>query len=80
MRGHRDALNLFRTSNRLWTYLSPAVEIAPGERTGRFRIGGDQLLVREDGTSDISADDLAVAVLDEIELPRFLQRRFTVGY
>ncbi|MEE1825225.1 LLM class flavin-dependent oxidoreductase, partial [Streptomyces sp. BE20] len=40
VRGHRDALNVLRTSNRLWTYFSPAESIAPGERTGRFRIGG----------------------------------------
>ncbi|MFI9586463.1 hypothetical protein ACIHCQ_32605 [Streptomyces sp. NPDC052236] len=42
VRGHRDALDALRTSNRLWTYFSPAEDIAPGERTGRFRIGGDQ--------------------------------------
>ncbi|MFF0265428.1 NAD(P)-dependent oxidoreductase [Kribbella sp. NPDC004536] len=80
MRGHGDALNLFRTSNRLWTYLSPAIEIAPGERTGRFRIGTDQPVVDADGRSRISVEDAAVAVLDEAELPRFVQRRFTIGY
>jgi putative NADH-flavin reductase len=80
MRGHRDALNLYRTSNRLWTYLSPAVEIAPGERTGGFRIGGDQPVLDAEGRSRISAEDAAVAVLDEVELPRFVQRRFTIGY
>ena len=80
MRGHGDALNLFRTSNRLWTYFSPAVETTPGQRTGRFRIGGDQPVMDADGHSRISAEDAAVAVLDEAELPRFVQRRFTVGY
>lgn len=80
MRGHGDALSLFRTSNRLWTYFSPAVEITPGERTGRFRIGGDQPVVDAEGRSRISAEDAAVAVLDEAELPRFVQRRFTIGY
>ena len=80
MRGHGDALNLFRTSNRLWTYLSPAVEIAPGERTGRFRIGGDQPVMDAEGRSRISVEDAAVAVLNEVELPRFVQRRFTIGY
>ena len=80
MRGHGDALNLYRTSNRLWTYLSPAVEIAPGERTGRFRIGGDQPVLDAEGRSRISAEDAAVAVLDEVEVPRFVQRRFTIGY
>ena len=80
MRSHGDALNLFRTSNRLWTYFSPAVETDPGERTGRYRIGGDQPVMDADGRSRISAEDAAVAVLDEAELPRFVQRRFTVGY
>lgn len=80
VRGHRDALNVLRTSNRLWTYFSPAEEIAPGERTGRFRIGGDQPVLDADGRSRISVEDAAVALLDEAELPRFVQRRFTVGY
>ncbi|WP_225729519.1 MULTISPECIES: NAD(P)-dependent oxidoreductase [unclassified Nocardia] len=81
VRALRDALNLYRQSNRNWTSVSPsALRIRPGERTGRFRIGTDQLLVRADGTSDISAADLAVALLDEAEQPRFIQRRFTVGY
>jgi putative NADH-flavin reductase len=78
---HREALNLYRLSNRNWTYLSPSAGlIQPGERTGRFRVGGNQLLVQADGTTGISAEDLAMAILDEIELPRHIQRRFTVGY
>ncbi|MET9087696.1 NAD(P)H-binding protein [Streptomyces sp. NPDC004237] len=80
VRGHRDALNVLRTSNRLWTYLSPAEEIAPGERTGRFRTGGDQPVLDADGRSRISVEDTAVALIDEAELPRFVQRRFTIGY
>ncbi|MEU4314685.1 NAD(P)H-binding protein [Nocardia sp. NPDC024068] len=75
----RDALNVYRVSNRLWTYLSPSSgRIEPGERTGRFRIGGDQLL--DTGGRDISAEDVAVALIDEAEVPRFIQRRITVGY
>ncbi|WP_406290630.1 NAD(P)-dependent oxidoreductase [Embleya sp. NBC_00896] len=80
VRGHRDALNVLRTSNRLWTYFSPAEDIAPGERTGRFRIGGDQPVLDADGRSRISVADAAVALVDEAELPRFVQRRFTIGY
>jgi hypothetical protein len=80
MRAHGDALNILRTSNRLWTYFSPAIEIAPGERTGRFRTGGDQPVLDADGHSRISTEDAAIAVIDEAELPRFVQRRFTVGY
>lgn len=75
---HREALNRYRLSNRNWTYLSPSAGlIQPGPRTGRFRVGGDQLL---EGAGGISAEDLAVAVLDETELPSHVQRRFTVGY
>ncbi|MFE0654682.1 NAD(P)-dependent oxidoreductase [Streptomyces sp. NPDC059534] len=80
VRGHRDALNVLRTSNRLWTYFSPAEDIAPGERTGRFRIGGDQPVLDADGRSSISMEDAAIALVDEAELPRFVQRRFTIGY
>lgn len=76
-----EALNRYRTSNRNWTYISPSAgRIEPGERTGRFRIGGDQLLVRADGTSDISLEDLAMAAVDEAETARHVKRRFTVGY
>lgn len=77
---HRNALNTYRVSNRLWTYLSPADYAYPGERTCRYRVGGDQLLVDADGQSRISYEDLAVAVIDEAELPRHIQRRFTIAY
>jgi putative NADH-flavin reductase len=80
VRGHRDALNVLRLSNRLWTYLSPAEQIGPGERTGRYRIGGDQPVLDADGHSRVSFEDAAVALLDEAENLRFIQRRFTIGY
>lgn len=80
VKGHRDALEVYRLSDRLWTYFSPSVEITPGERTGRFRIGGDQVIVDTEGRSRISFEDAAIALLDEVELPQFVQRRFTVGY
>jgi len=80
VRGHRDALSVLRLSNRRWTYVSPSEDIGPGKRTGRFRIGGDHLLVDADGKSHISYEDFAVAIVDEIEEPRYVQRRFTVGY
>ena len=79
-KGHRDALNVLRVSNRRWTYLSPSAEVYAGERSGRFRIGGDQLLIDGAGRSHISYEDFAFAILDEIEEPRHVQRRFTVGY
>ncbi|MEU8976214.1 hypothetical protein AB0D11_44840 [Streptomyces monashensis] len=49
-------------------------------RTGRFRIGGDQPVLDADGRSRISVEDAAIALIDEAELPRFVQRRFTIGY
>lgn len=79
VRAQADVLDLCRLSNRHWTYLSPSSgRIEPGERTGRYRTGGDQLLSPADGR-DISTEDLAVALLDEVEIPRHIQRRFTVA-
>jgi putative NADH-flavin reductase len=63
-----------------WTFLSPSALIGPGERTGKFRVGGDQLLVGADGKSRISIPDFAIAMADELEIPRHTRRRFTVGY
>jgi uncharacterized protein len=80
VRYHREALNVYRVSNRNWTYLSPALVTVPGERTGRFRLGGNQILTDADGRSRISSEDYAVALIDEVEIPRHVQRRFTVGY
>ncbi|NGO78168.1 NAD(P)H-binding protein [Streptomyces sp. YC504] len=62
-----------------WTYLSPPALLAPGERTGTYRRGGDTLLVDADGRSHISAEDLAVAVLDELQEPSGI-RHLTVAY
>ena len=73
-------LELLRQEPTLdWTFLSPSAIIAPGERTGKFRLGGDQLLTHDKG-SNISAEDYAVAMVDEIEKPAHSRRRFTVGY
>ncbi|QEL24548.1 NAD(P)-dependent oxidoreductase [Bosea sp. F3-2] len=63
-----------------WTFLSPSVLIQPGERTGKFRLGTDQLLVDDKGNSAISAEDYAIALVDELEKPAHSRRRFTVGY
>lgn len=63
-----------------WTYLSPSTIIAPGERTGQFRLGTDQLLIDDEGESHISVEDYAVAMVDELEDPQHIRRRFTVGY
>jgi putative NADH-flavin reductase len=63
-----------------WTMLSPSAMIAPGQRTGKFRLGKDQLLVKADGKSEISLEDYAVAMIDELEDPAHPRSRFTVGY
>ncbi len=78
---HRDALRLLRQNTTLeWTVASPPAIIEPGKRTGGFRIGGDQLLTDAAGASRISAEDFAAAVLDEVEKPQHIRRRFTVAY
>ncbi|MET7617774.1 NAD(P)H-binding protein [Streptomyces sp. NPDC005408] len=63
-----------------WAYLSPAALLEPGERTGIYRLGADELLADAQGISAISMEDLAVALLDEAEEPRHHRTRFTVAY
>ena len=73
-------LDLLRQETKLdWTFLSPSALFVPGERTGKFRLGGDQLLVNDKGSS-ISFEDYAIALADEIEKPAHSRQRFTVGY
>ncbi|OIO01583.1 MAG: 3-beta hydroxysteroid dehydrogenase [Desulfovibrionaceae bacterium CG1_02_65_16] len=62
-----------------WTFLSPSALFEPGERTGVFRLGGDQLLTNAQG-SRISMEDYAIAFADEVEKPAHVRQRFTVGY
>jgi uncharacterized protein len=63
-----------------WIFLSPSADFAPGERTGHFRLGGDQLLGDADGKSHISMEDFAIAMIDEVEQHAHSRQRFTVGY
>jgi len=63
-----------------WTFFSPAAEIGPGARTGKFRLGGDQLVTDAEGKSRISYDDYAIALVDELERPRHIRKRFTIAY
>lgn len=77
----RDYLNELRKEQQLdWTFLSPAINLHPGQRTGKFRLGTDQPVFNENGKNDISVQDLAVALLDELENNQFIKRRFTLGY
>ena len=73
-----DLLRLQKDLN--WTFLSPSALFIEGERTGKFRLGTDQLLTASDGKSSISFEDFAVALADEIERPAHPRARFTVGY
>ena len=74
-------LDLLRTQAQdlSWTYISPPVELRPGQRTGAYRLGGDQLLTDANGKSAISAEDYAVALVDELERGRAIGRRITVA-
>ena len=77
----RDFLNVLRGEQELdWTFLSPSVLFVAGQRTGKFRLDTDRLLVGANGESKISFEDFAVALVDELERPRHSRQRFTVGY
>jgi len=74
-------LDLLRQEKDLnWTFISPSALFVEGERTGRFRLGTDQLLADANGKSWITFADCAIALADEIERPAHLRQRFTVGY
>jgi putative NADH-flavin reductase len=82
---HAEFLQALRTTPGTfdWFFVSPALSFGahvPGERLGHYRVGGDVLLVDEQGTSAIGGDDFATAVVDEIEVPVHRRQRFTVAY
>jgi putative NADH-flavin reductase len=77
----REALNMLRKETGLeWSFLSPSADLSPGQRTGKFRLGTDQLLKDAKGESRISVEDYAMAMIDEVEKPKHIRQRFTVGY
>lgn len=63
-----------------WIFFSPAGTLEPGKRTGKFRLGKDNLIEDENGNSHISVEDYAVAMVDELENPKHHYERFTIGY
>lgn len=71
---------LEQTDGLDWTYISPSRMFVPGERTGKFRYGKDHLLFDDTGDSRISFEDFAIALADELETPRYVGQRFTIGY
>lgn len=77
----RDVLYTLRKETDLdWTFLSPAANFVPGTRTGKFRLGNDQVVKDEKGDSNISVQDYAVAMVDELEKPQHSRQRFTLAY
>jgi len=76
----RDALTGLRSNTSLdWTFLSPPAMLVPGERSGAYRVGGEELLMADGQPAGISVADMAVAIADELEAPRHLRARFTVA-
>jgi putative NADH-flavin reductase len=77
-----DALEVYRSYDGpvTWSYVSPGAVLEPGERTGRYRTGDDQLLTDEHGHSRITMEDFAIAMLDEAEHSRHPRRRFTASH
>lgn len=75
-------LNILQNEKELdWVFFSPAGMFdEKGERTGKFRLGKDDLVVDAEGNSHISVQDYAVAMVDELEKPAHHRERFTIGY
>jgi hypothetical protein len=74
------SLKLLQTSDINWTYLSPAAFFEPGTRTGKFRLGVNNLVSDAKGESRISMEDYAIALVDELEKPAHERARFSIGY
>jgi len=78
---HRDAFDYYRRVTDLdWTFFAPAALIAPGERTGKFCTGANALITDAHGNSRISAEDYAIAFVDELEQGRFIREIATLAY
>lgn len=76
-----DSLDWLRTvSDVQWTFFSPGGNFRPGTRTGKYRLGTETLVTDAQGRSAISMEDYAVALVDEIEKPQFINKRFTAAY
>jgi uncharacterized protein len=81
IRGTRALYYLLKDKADLdWVFIAPSAWLRPGERTGVFRTGKDDMLFAADGTSRISNEDYALALIDEVITPKHHRERFTVGY
>jgi putative NADH-flavin reductase len=79
-KAHERVRQDLEVSGANWTYFAPAGLFEPGERTGKFRLGKDDLVVDSTGNSRISMEDYAIAAVDELEKPKHRGERFTIGY
>lgn len=79
-KSHVKAYQLLKASDIDWTYFAPAGFFEPGERTGKFRLGNDNLISDASGQSRISMEDYAIAAVDELEKPAHSRQRFSIGY
>jgi hypothetical protein len=79
-KAHAEVLEHLRASSIDWTNFSPASFFEPGELTGKFRLGKDNLISDEKHESRISMEDYAIALVDELEKPQHIRSRFTIGY
>jgi putative NADH-flavin reductase len=77
---HANALKILQASDIDWTYFSPAAFFGPGDRTGKFRLGKNDLVADSQGNSRVSMEDYAIALVDELEKPAHQRARFTIGY
>ncbi len=78
---HTKVYNALKANDQIeWTYFAPAGFFEPGERTGKYRLGKDDLIMGADGNSRISMEDYAIAAVDELESPKHKGERFTIGY
>jgi putative NADH-flavin reductase len=77
---HEKAAQVLKDSDINWTYIAPAAYFVPGDRTGKYRTGTNNLVADEKNDSRISFADYAIALVDEIETPKHERQLFSVGY
>ena len=81
MIGHALALNYLRTLTDIhWTFIAPPLDLRAGARSGVFRVGPGVAMRDAEGRNAVSMEDLAVAIIDEIESPSYIGRRMTAAY
>jgi uncharacterized protein len=80
VKAHIKTYGVLRASKIDWTYFAPAAYFEPGQRTGKFRLGTDELIANAQQESRISMEDYAIALVDELEQPKHRRQRFSIGY